>query len=96
MLSRVSMGNNKWPELQIRDSTDTWVKIPDPLFEESRVEYNRRQREMDDRKKAMKRLKSSNDMEVEGVAKASRSVRTQNPRAPSASTPAATRGKTSK
>ena len=96
MLSRVSMGNNKWPELQIRDSTDSWVKIPDPLFEESRVEYNRRQREMDDRKKAMKRLKSDNAMEVEGAAKAARSARSQNPRVPSASTPAATRGKTSK
>ena len=51
---------------------------------------------MDDRKKAMKQLKSSNEMEVEGVAKAARSARTQNPRAPSASTPAATRGKASK
>ena len=51
---------------------------------------------MDDRKKAMKRLKLSNEMEVEGVEKAARPARSQNLRAPSASTPAATRGKNNK
>ena len=92
MYSRVSMGNNKWPELQIRDSLQNWVKIPEALFEESRIEYNRRQREMDERKKAVKRQKSG-AMDVDGVATATKSQRVTNPRIPSASTPATTRGR---
>ena len=92
MYSRVSMGNNKWPELQIRDSMDNWVKIPEALFEESRQECNRRQREMDERKKAVKRQKSG-AMEVDGIAAAMKSQRVTNPRIPSASTPATTRGR---
>ena len=95
MYSRVSMGNNKWPELQIRDSMENWVKIPEALFEESRQEYNRRQWEMDERKKAVK-CQKSNALEVDGIATAMKSQRVSNPRIPSASTPATTRGKAGK
>ena len=91
MYSRVSIGNNKWPELQIRDSMENWVKIPEVLFEESRQEYNRWQREMDERKKAVKRQRSG-AMEVDGTAAAMKSQRVSNPRIPSASSLAATRG----
>ena len=89
------MGNNKWPGLQIRDSMENWVKIPEPLFEESRQEYNRRQREMDERKKAVKRQKLS-AIEIDGITTAMNSQRVSNPRIPSASTPATTRGKAGK
>ena len=65
MLTRVSMNNSKWPELQIKNSQGEWQRIPEKLFEESKAIHNQRQKEVSDKKKAAKRPSQETSMETD-------------------------------
>ena len=84
--TRVCIKNKKWPELQLKNAKGEWLPIPETIFEPARAEFNKRSREESDRKKARKAQNQSVPMET-----ASTQARRQDPRIPSASTPAQTR-----
>ena len=91
LVTRVSMGQ-KWPALQIRNSKDEWVNMPDKMFESAKSVYTERQKEAAEQKKAAKRQGQPQSMDVDNAAGGSRQS-SKNPRLPSKSTPAATRAK---
>ena len=95
LLTRVSLGRGKWPELQSKNEAGEWGPIPQDIFDKAKAEYNEQQRQSaESRKAARKQASGSSDMEVDGRQKASRSTQgTRNPRLPDKSTPVTRRRK---
>ena len=95
LLTWVSLGRGKWPELQSKNEAGEWGPIPQDIFNMAKAEYNEQQKKAaESRKAARKQTSDPNDMEVDGRQKASRSTQgTRNPRMPDKSTPVTRRKK---
>ena len=94
LLTRVSLGRGKWPELQSKNEAGEWGPIPQDIFNMAKAEYNDQQKRAADSRKAARKSSDPNDMEVDGRQKASHSTQgTRNLRMPDKSTPVTRRKK---
>ena len=93
LLTRVSLGRGKWPELQSKNEAGEWGPIPQDTFNMAKAEYNEQQKKATESRKAARKSEPTG-MEVDGGQKASRSTQgTRNPRMPDKSTPVTRRKK---
>ena len=93
LLTRVSLGRGKWPELQSKNEAGEWGPIPQDIFNMAKAAYNEQQKKAAESRKAA-RKSDPTGMDVDGRQKASRSSRgTRNPRLPDNSTPVTRRNK---
>ena len=96
LLTRVSLGRGKWPELQSKKEVGEWGPIPQDIFEMAKAEYNKQQKKnpAETRKAARKQPSGASGMEVDGRPRTSRSTQgAKNPRMPDNSTPVTRRKK---
>ena len=95
LMTRVSLGRGKWPELQSKNEVGEWGPIPQDIFDLARAEYNEKQKKSAEARKAAKKQSGNrSSMEVDGNSKVPKySQGHRNPRMPDQSTPAATRRK---
>ena len=96
LLTRVSLGCGKWPELQAKNEVGEWGPLPQDVFEMAKAEYNEQQKKSAEARKAAKKqcVNLSSIMEVDRRPKASKQTQGhKNPRMTDQSTPVTRRKK---